>query len=244
MSNHPQSNTLFISSSNDCTIRIWCLDKFTELYCFELPAGLTNIKLMNNKTFAAVYADAIKIGHIHHLALSFCNSRSNIRYITKCFTDEEALKVNAPFAIATLFGDNSTVIQDPDGRTLSIIYPPPTAKAVANIAYCMSLSRMFILLETGALCIYKIDRDTAILEKLQYTNQLRDSEGKGVNQTITCMTFASTTPPRFDCEIFSELKEDKNASAIDPYNFDYNDKYLVFGLSKGTIVFIHVDNLE
>lgn len=46
------NNTLFISASLDNTVRIWCLDKFIELYCFELDAGLTNIVLLNDKLFA------------------------------------------------------------------------------------------------------------------------------------------------------------------------------------------------
>ena len=48
---HP-NNTLFISASLDSTVRIWCLDKFIELYCFSLAAGLTNIVLLNDKLFA------------------------------------------------------------------------------------------------------------------------------------------------------------------------------------------------
>jgi len=75
---------------------------------------------------------------------------------------------NDPFGIYTLFEDNSAVIQAPNGRTLSTIYPPPTAKTVMFIYYCMTLNRVFILLTSGTLCIYKIDRDTAILEKMQY----------------------------------------------------------------------------
>lgn len=64
------------------------------------------------------------------------------------------------------------MIQNPTqgGKTISTIYPPPTAKEVMFISYCMTLKRMFILLTSGTLCIYKIDRDTAILEKLQYPN--------------------------------------------------------------------------
>lgn len=49
--NHPIS-TMFISASLDNTVRIWCLDKFTELYCFNLVAGITNITLLNDKLFA------------------------------------------------------------------------------------------------------------------------------------------------------------------------------------------------
>jgi len=61
-------------------VRIWCLDKFTELYCFDLPAGLLNIKMLNQHVFACFYQDCIKIGKLHHLALNFQNSKSNIVY--------------------------------------------------------------------------------------------------------------------------------------------------------------------
>lgn len=61
---------------------------------------------------------------------------------------------------------------------------------------------MFLLLTSGTICVYKIDRDTAILEKMQYPNQLRDSEGKSMTQTITSMGFMTIKPPKYDCEIF------------------------------------------
>ncbi|CDW78455.1 wd repeat-containing protein 87 [Stylonychia lemnae] len=250
LSNHPTQPTLFISASNDNTIRIWCLDKFSELYCFELQAGINNIKMMNERIFACFYNDAIKIGELHHLALSFTNQGSAISKIGKCFNEEQDIKTNDPFAVFTLFKDNSALIQNPNtGKTLSTIYPPPTAKEVMFISYCMTLKRMFILLTSGTLCIYKIDRDTAILEKLQYPNQLKDSEGKSVTQQITSMTFASSVPPKYDCEIFNEvnvnnkMQEEEKSSMKNQY-VDYTDKFLVFGLSKGTIVFISVDNLE
>jgi WD40 repeat protein len=70
----PGQPTLFISASNDNTIRISSLDKFVELYNFILPAGVTNIHLLSESIFACFYKDQIKIGHLHHLASSFHNS--------------------------------------------------------------------------------------------------------------------------------------------------------------------------
>jgi len=112
--------------------------------------------------------------------LAFCNSKSNIAKLGKCFHASEPLALNedaqiqdivkkspSPFAVFTLFQDNSTQIQDPKTcTTLSTIYPPPTAKAVMFIEYCIPLERIFILLTSGTLCVYRIDRETAILEKL------------------------------------------------------------------------------
>lgn len=69
--NHPTNKTIFISASLDNTVRIWCLDKFTELYCFNLIAGITNIKLLNDRLFACFYFDKIKVYKLQHLAHSF-----------------------------------------------------------------------------------------------------------------------------------------------------------------------------
>lgn len=51
LANHP-NNTMFISASLDSTVRIWCLDKFIELYCFNLTSGITHITLLSDKLFA------------------------------------------------------------------------------------------------------------------------------------------------------------------------------------------------
>lgn len=65
------------------------LDKFTELYCFILPAGVTNINLLSEKLFACFYNDEIKIGRLHHLALNFYSSKIEVKKIVKMFKTSE-----------------------------------------------------------------------------------------------------------------------------------------------------------
>ena len=52
----PERPTLFISASNDNTLRMFSLDKFMELYRFELNPGINNI-LLSSKVFAHFYYD-------------------------------------------------------------------------------------------------------------------------------------------------------------------------------------------
>lgn len=105
------------------------------------------------------------------------------------------------------FDNNSTLLLWPeDGSIKSIVYPPPTPTSIAQVIYCMSLRRVFLLLASGSLCVYKVhNRETATLDKLVLSHHLRDYEGKKLSQQITAMNIISIEPPVFDCEIFSEL---------------------------------------
>ena len=58
-----------------------------------------------------------------------------------------------------------------------------------------------------SICVYETGKETGTLEKLQEPKSLKDYEGKSLNQGITCLTTAYTEPPKFDCEIVSDLYE-------------------------------------
>ncbi len=66
------------------------------------------------------------------------------------------------------YENNSVLLLDPvTGATKSTIYPPPTPSLVDKVIYSMSLQRVFILLQNGSICVYRVHkRDTATLEKL------------------------------------------------------------------------------
>lgn len=55
------------------------------------------------------------------------------------------------------------------------------------------------------------------------------------------MTFMTIKPPKYDCEIFHQnfINEEEANGSI-----GFRDQFLVLGLSKGTFLFIDVDNLE
>jgi len=76
----------------------------------------------------------------------------------------------------TQFSDNSVAIQLPERNptfTITTIYPPPTANDIVEIKYCMNLDKIFLLLATGMICIYGIDKkmnNSAVLEKTIKSN--------------------------------------------------------------------------
>ena len=48
---------------------------------------------------------------------------------------------------------------------ISTIYPPPGAKEVIFMGYCMNLDKIFLVLVSGTICVYRIDEtNTSILE--------------------------------------------------------------------------------
>ena len=80
----------------------------------------------------------------------------------------------------------------------------------------MCIQRMFLFLKDGSICIYNVQDETGILEKLSDPKSLKDYEGKQLSQQITSMQCCYTEPPKIDCEIFSDL-----FMYNEPANYDY-----------------------
>lgn len=108
----------------------------------------------------------------------------------------------------TLYNDNSVQLQKSDTddpQVISTIYPPPGAKEVMFFGYCMNLDRIYLVLYTGTICVYRIDEtDTSVLERLIYSTDIKDALSKPLSQHITSATFCRTIPPKFDVEVFDE----------------------------------------
>jgi WD40 repeat protein len=75
-------NTLFVSSGLDGKVRIWCVEKMLELYCFDIQVNspitnsavadsIQNVKLISDKIYAIIFKRFVEIGMINHLATSY-----------------------------------------------------------------------------------------------------------------------------------------------------------------------------
>ena len=70
-----------------------------------------------------------------------------------------------------------------------------------------------------------------------------------MSQSICSINKCYTEPPQYDCEIFSDLYKYREPAHPD-YNFIQDpdgedlDQFLVIGLSKGSIIFVKVNNLD
>ena len=93
---------------------------------------------------------------------------AKIKSVTKAFHNFPLQHRNQCEYLIITFDNNSILLIDPkDGTVKSTIYPPPTPTNIQKTIFCMALKRVFVLLETGTICVYKVHkRETATLEKL------------------------------------------------------------------------------
>ena len=171
---------------------------------------------------------------------------------------------NNPFGVYVLCNDNSAVLFNQEGKQMSTIYPPPTAKELKMMEYSIKLKRIFILLASGTICIYKAyvpnsssespklsnsnpefeysqSQETALLEKLQRPEHIKDSDGKSINQLITTMNFCSVVPPKYDCEVLQDQAMKGREELIEDTG---EENMIVLGFSKGTFAFVPVDQTD
>lgn len=207
-----------VSAGVDGTIRIWCLEKLIELYSFDLhnqglgyQGEIMHVQLLSDKifsVFAKDHVNRVDVGQISHLATSYFISKSQISHMQKAFSNQNAVFANRTESLMVSFDNNSMLLLWPeDGTVKSTIYPPPTPTAIQHLVFCMALNRVFLLLGSGSLCVYKVhNRETATLDKLIHYKDFKDYEDKKLSQQITTMTLVSIKPPCTDCEIFGTHK--------------------------------------
>lgn len=241
---------LFLSASLDATIRIWSLDKFQLIYTLFMPySGLSFVRIFKEgKKILLCENKKIITNDIHAILQNYLIADSKIDHI-ECgfFTEEDKRNHDVGFTIS-LCVDNSAFIQRMGEKHKCTIYPPPSAQKIAKVQHSMTLDRIIILLTNCSLCVYKNNRETALLEKIMPQIEIKDSEDKPITiQQITSMEIfrvknKSVIPP-FDREI---LNENLHINSVgDVYgNPDEVQEYIALGMSKGSIYFLHVNKMN
>lgn len=214
-------------------IELYCFDITVNSPVINsaMADSIMAVNLINDKIYAMVFKSYIEIGIVNsHLASSYYISTQSIGGLGKCYANNRDREANNPNSLFISFNDNSIVILDPIEQSVKCtIYPPPTPAEVARVFYCTSIQRIFLLLasrqasaadrmdpagessqpddlsKSGAICVYRIDKETGTLESIKESKSLKDYEGKSMNQAITCISNCSTEPPQYDCEIPPDL---------------------------------------
>ena len=138
----------------------------------------------------------MQVHRLHLILENYMNTESRVTEITpgyKSLADMDAGRVG--FTIA-LCKDNSAFIRDIDENAAdpkTTLYPPPSAQLIQKIVYSQSLDRFIILLTSSTMCIYRRERETALLEKIQDPSEVKDCEQKrSLMQPVTCMELLTT----------------------------------------------------
>ncbi len=99
------------------------------------------------------------------------------------------------------------------------------------------MRRVFLLLLSGAICVYKITPDTSKLEIVVEPRDIRDLDGKPLpNQSPTTAELISSKPPCFDSDI--------HGTASKAPLLTETTEFVLIGLNKGACIFLTLDNLK
>lgn len=102
------------------------------------------------------------------------------------------------------------------------------------------------MLTNSAICVFKLHKETAMLETLQQQSELKDSEQKSIMaQEIVSMELirvqGKETIPAFDREVLSEKLHQSSTNNLCKGELQ---EFVIYGMSKGSILFFHVKDLS
>lgn len=147
---------------------------------------------------------------IHLILQNYLTADSPIELIQQGYkTDVDLEEQNVGFTIS-LCNDNSAFIQNIEMKHKCTLYPPPSAQKIITLTHSINLNRVIVLLTNCSICVYKVNRETALLEKILQQNEIKDCEDKPINaQAISSMEIlrmeSTETIPPFDKEILNEF---------------------------------------
>ena len=173
---------LLLSAALDSTVRIWSLDKFQQLYMLHLPTeGLSYIRLyQDGARVLMAEGSRVTTNAVHLILKNYLAVDAEIEEVQPGFETLEAYRNNQVGFTVSVCNDNSAFIQRVGEQHKCTLYPPPSAQKIATVKHSIALNRVIVLLTNGSLCVYKIHRETALLEKILQQSELRDAEDKPV----------------------------------------------------------------
>jgi hypothetical protein len=106
---------------------------------------------------------------------NYINTETTVTLIQPGYIDITEKNQGKPSFTISLCDDNSAFTKPTDrlvNPPKTILYPPPSAAVIEKIASSMRLNRMIVLLSNSTLCIYRMFKETALLEKIQQDNEV------------------------------------------------------------------------
>ena len=136
--------------------------------------------------------------------------------------------------VAAIGEDNSIVLYE-SGKVITTIYPPPSAHDLKDVFFLESSKRVLVLLDSGVICLFSIEGETGLLERMIRTGDITDVESRQLTFPIQCIKLVNCIPPQYDCELVLR----KNSS-----NQPVDSKFVAMSAGKGTIMFMTVNKID
>lgn len=219
-------NLNFITASMDYTLKVWNLEQFRLLYTFDMPVSDSSISclaLLNQNTLAYYTNTHLNLAHLNFIGKLMFITVSSVKYLK--IIDEK---------IAAIGEDNSIVLYE-SGKVVTTIYPPPSAHDLKDIMYIEDQRRVLVLLDSGVICLFSIEAETGLLERMIRTGDITDSESRALSSPIQCIKQVKCTPPQYDCELVFR----KQLASDNP-----DSKYLAVSAGKGTLIFVDIEKID
>ena len=118
---------------------------------------------------------------------------------------------------------------------MTTIYPPPSAHDLKDVFFLEKQKKLLLLLDSGVICIFNIQGETGLLEKMIRNGEITDSESRPVLFPIICMKLVKCKPPQYDCELVFRKHGLQDMQDSD---------FIAMSAGKGTLLFMSVDKID
>lgn len=113
---------------------------------------------------------------------NYITTESRVVRTQPVFTSLVDAAAGRPAFTISICKDNSAFLlaseAEPSNGTKATLYPPPSAQLIKKIVYSIRLNRFLVLLTNSNICVYQRVKETALLERIQDSAEVRDSEFK------------------------------------------------------------------
>lgn len=96
---------------------------------------------------------------------------------------------------------------------------------------------MLLLSTDGTIFLYSLLKDTAILEEIITSQEIKDASGNTVKSSILCMELFEIEPPKVDKCCFGLQEEEARVPKFE------DDEWLFFGMDRGQLMVCNIRNL-
>ncbi|XP_029635045.2 uncharacterized protein LOC115210582 [Octopus sinensis] len=244
---HPENSLMFITSSQDGTIRIWSLETMDCLYC-ALVSGNNNPMWMfftDENQLVTCTAEEISVWFLNYFVNFWGLMRSSVSHMSLQYGT--APKTTRLLAV----GDDGSIrlFAQKSHKKLCTILPPPCLSPLEELpgfCYSRDLNLVYLLLSTDILWIYTSRSDPACrlavwnIKKIQSNILTKTKQYSSVANNGTFLTPAADLVSEeisqcISIGFLSSPVEISPESSTDSINSDH---FLLWGLKDGRILFM------